>query len=299
MSEFDLFSKLLSQQYNEPIPISTPEVHTNEHTPVLHTNIICSTNAIFSCEHTHIVLEHGASLCVDCGIEIQRKLTYEKEWKYYGMNDTKHSTDPNRCYIRKNKDRSIYVDIENMNISKHIKDKANDIYLQVCGEKVHRGAYRRAIVFASIFHAYKLASNPQSCESLIEIFKIKRKDALKGLKFISENAPVDSPLRTMYITPQDLIREFMKNLNASIEDTDKVICIYKSLYGKSSMLNRSRPQSTASGCIWFYMKISKRQMSIKDFVKIVNLSELTVNKVYKEIARVFEINIPKETYRQI
>lgn len=290
MSEFELFSKLLSQEQNDELSESFSSVVS------LDSNLINSINPVYSCEHSRVVLEHGASLCVDCGIEIQRKLNYEKEWKYYGMNDTKHTTDPNRCYIRKNKDRSIYVDIEHMNISKKIKDKANDIYLQVCGEKVHRGAYRRAIVFASIFHAYKLSANPQSCESLINIFKIKRKDALKGLKFISEHAPVDSPLRTMYITPKDLIKEFMKNLNASEEDTSKVTRLYDTLNGKSSMLNRSRPQSTASGCIWFYMKISKRQMSIKDFVKIVNLSELTVNKVYKEIARIFGLDISKDSF---
>lgn len=269
MSEFDLYTQLLKHKNN-----------------IINQDVI--EPVISECKHTHIAMEHGASLCLDCGIEITQRLNFDKEWKYYGLNDTKHTSDPSRCYIRKVKDRTIYQDVEHMNISDHIKDLANDIYIQVCGDKVHRGAYRRAIVFASIFHAYKLNHNPQSCESLIEVFKIKRKDALKGLKFISEHAPSDSPLRTIYITPEHLIYEFMKKFNASIEQTREVVELYKSLKGKSSMLNRSRPQSTASGVIWYYMRITNREMSIKDFIKKVHLSELTVNKIAREVARIKE-----------
>lgn len=266
MTDFELYAKLIKQ-------------HTK------HTQHTQQNKQENTCNHK-IIIENGSSLCINCGIEISQKLNFEKEWKYYGLNDSKHTSDPNRCYIRKTKDKTIYQDVKHMNISEHIKDTANEIYVQVCGGKVHRGAYRRAIVFASIFHAYKLDKNPQSCESLIKIFNIKRKDALKGLKFISEHAPKNSPIRTIYITPEHLINEFLIKFHVAHDKKKEIIDLYNSVKDKSAILNRSRPQSVGAGIIWFWCKCKKKDITIKDFIKKVGLSELTVNKIAKEIARI-------------
>jgi transcription initiation factor TFIIIB Brf1 subunit/transcription initiation factor TFIIB len=237
------------------------------------------------CEHTNILSEQGSMLCGDCGLEINDKETQYKEWKYYGLNDSKHFIDPSSCYIRKTKDKTIYQDVQNMNISDHIKDMANDIYVEVCGEKVHRGARRKAIVFASIFHAYKLDNKPKSCESLIKIFKIQRKDALKGLKFVNDNISKNSPIRTIYITPEHIINEYLRKFSVSEDKRIDIIDLYKFVKGKSETLNRSRPQSVASGVIWYWIKTHQRQVGIKEFIKKVDLSELTVTKMAKEVAK--------------
>jgi transcription initiation factor TFIIIB Brf1 subunit/transcription initiation factor TFIIB len=243
--EFELFTKLMKQKKSPTKPPPSP---------------------ISLCKHT-IIIEHGASLCIDCGLEIDHNI-------------------PNRCYVRKVKDRTIYSDVEHMNISKHIKDIANNIYTDACGVKVRRGSIRRGIVFASIFYAYKLDHNPQNCENLIQIFKIKRKDALRGLKFISEHSPSNAPLRTIYITPEHIIGEFMVKFNATLDQKTEVVQLYRSLIGKSSMLNRSRPQSVAAGVIYYYTLVNGKQISIKSFIQKVKLSELTVNKISKEVARI-------------
>ena len=262
---FALYSQLLEQQQNEEKEEDTIQV----------------------CTHETILTDHGFTMCKDCGLEITHKIDDDagKEWKYYGINDTKHSVDPTRCYIRKTKDKTIYQDVNNMNISNHIKDIANNIYVEVCKGKVHRGARRKAIVFASIFHAYKIDNTPQSCENLIKIFKIKRKDALKGLKFINDNASKDSPIRTIYITPEHLINEFLHNFKVSTEKHDEIIELYNFVKDKSATLNRSRPQSVGAGVIWFWIRLNQRQISIKEFIKKVQLSELTVSKMAKEVAR--------------
>lgn len=230
----------------------------------------------FDCLHESIINEHGTSLCSSCGLEVQ---------KSFDMNEMKHSIEPNRCFVRKLKDKTIYQDLQNLNVSDHIKDIANDIYVEACKGKVHRGARRKAIVFASVFHAYKLDNNPQSCESLIKLFQMKRKDALKGLKFVNENSSKESPIRDVYITPEHLIREFLYNFHVSEEKRDEIITLYNDIKDKSVTLNRSRPQSVASGVIWYWICLNKKQINIKEFIKKVDLSELTVNKMAKEVAR--------------
>jgi hypothetical protein len=237
------------------------------------------------CSHENLICEKGTTLCCDCGMEVNNKVMIDKDWKYYGITDTKHSLDPNRCYIRKTNDKSIYNDLKNMEISNHIKDIANKIYLEVCNGKVHRGVRRKSIVFASIFHAYKIDNSPQSCESLLKIFKIKRKDALKGLKFINDNISKNSPIRTLYITPEHIISEFLYKFKVSDKKKKEIINLYTSIKNRSTILNRSRPQSVASGVIWYWIRLNNKKITIKEFIKKVQLSELTVSKMSKEVER--------------
>ena len=53
------------------------------------------------CLHKNIINENGIESCTDCGIEIYKELSLEPEWRFYGENDSKHSSDPSRCHIRK------------------------------------------------------------------------------------------------------------------------------------------------------------------------------------------------------
>ena len=48
------------------------------------------------CKHTNITQSGYVYLCVDCGEEIIENISQDKEWRYYGQSDTKHSSDPNR-----------------------------------------------------------------------------------------------------------------------------------------------------------------------------------------------------------
>lgn len=227
------------------------------------------------CDHTECVIEQGIRMCIECGVEMKEP-----------VHSMKHVIDPTRCYIRKTKDKSIYDDVRHLNISDHIKDIANKIYIQVCGNTTRRGTTRRGIVFGAIFHSYKLDKNPQSCDSLIKQFNIKRKDALKGLKYINEHAPTNSPIRTTYITPEDLIYEFLAKFNVSSDKKKEVLDLYRSIKDTSSIMNRSRPQSVAAGVIYYYIQSTDKHIDIKEFVKQVNLSELTINKISKEISRI-------------
>lgn len=252
MSDFSIFEKFTPKAHLETPPSAQEE-----------------------CVHENVLTDNGMSMCSDCGLEIHKTNT----------TDVKNLIEPNRCFMRKSKEKTIYQDLQNLNISDHIKDIANDIYVECCNGKVHRGARRKAIIFASVFHAYKLDNSPQSCESLIKLFQMKRKDALKGLKFINEHTPKKSPIKSLYITPEHIIHEFLSHFHVSEDKKNEILDMYHSVKDKSVILNRSRPQSVASGVIWYWICTNQKQISIKEFIKKVDLSELTVNKMAKEIAR--------------
>ena len=120
----------------------------------------------------------------------------------------------------------------------------------------------------------------------MENHKLERKAGLKGLKHVNLNAPKDSPIRTTYITPVNLIDEIMDKFITTPAQKDEVKKLYVEVKNKSSKLNRSRPQSTSAGIIYYWIRLNNKEISIKDYVKKVGLSELTINKISKEIADV-------------
>ena len=69
----------------------------------------------------------------------------------------------------------------------------------------------------------------------------------------------------------------------------EIIELYQRIKDKSSMINRSRPQSVASGVIWYWIMENKKQMNIKEFTVRVELSELTILKMKKEITRILSL----------
>jgi transcription initiation factor TFIIIB Brf1 subunit/transcription initiation factor TFIIB len=238
------------------------------------------------CQHINIDNQNNLSVCVDCGMEITRNIVFNKEWRYYGASDTRFHSDPNRCQVRKVGDRSIFKDVENMGFSDKIITIADQLYQEVTDGKVFRGNSRKAIVFACIFHAYKREGKPQSCEQLINIFNLDRKIGLKGLKHVNLNSKKN--VKITYITPQNLIKEIMKKFDATSEQIDEVNHLYSKIHNKSSILNRSRPQSVASGLVRYYILLKGKDITMKEFRQKVKLSELTIEKMAKEISKVLK-----------
>jgi len=191
---------------------------------------------------------------------------------------------------RKLEDKSIFKDVEKMGFSDKIVSHANTIYEQVTNNRIFRGNTRKGIIFACIFHAYKCFDNPQSCEHLIEIFEINRKIALKGLKFVNLNISKESPFRGFQINTEHLIREIMMKFNANEKQVEEVLHIYEYVKDKSVLLNRSRPQSVACGIVRYYTLKKNPEITIDYFRSKINLSELTINKIVKEILRLLEEN---------
>jgi len=270
MSEFELFKNAMNTYINTE-------------------NNSKNKTSISKCSHINCINEKGVDICTECGEEIKTNIENSKEWVYYGNSNGKNNSDPNRVQIRKNTDeRSIYKDVENMGFSHKIISDANKIYFDVTNGKIFRGNSRKAIVFACIFHAYKISGKPQSHDKLINIFNLTRKTGLKGLKHVNLYAPKNSPIRTTYITPINIIQEIMEKFSATKTQINEVIELYNKIKNKSSRLNRSRPQSVASGLVYFWITKNNKDISLKKFTKIVSLSELTINKILIEINNILK-----------
>jgi len=284
-NDFTLFREAMEQLKKEEKEINLNDgVKFNSNL----SKVNSSLESFSPCLHSNIIEERGVGICIDCGEEVEEKVSHEKEWRYYGQNDNKHSSDPTRAQLRKSDERNIYKDVETLGLSEKIVAKANKLYADVVKGKIYRGNFRRSIIFACVFHAFKISRNPQSHERLIEMFKLTRKTGLKGLKFVNLNAPKQSKIRTTYITPVDLVGDIMDSFSATEEQKKEVVGIYEQVKDKSLKLNRSRPMSYSAGIVFYWILLKKKNISLKEFSKKVVLSELTINRIAREVASILE-----------
>ena len=240
------------------------------------------------CLHKNKNIEQGSIICIDCGIIIKNKCsTYDKEWRYYGDNDTRRNSNPSRVNKRQKNERNIKKDIKEMGFPDDIIQEATKIYLECTDGQIYRGKSRKSIVFGSIYYAYKKLGKPKSHDSLIRIFDLTRKIALKGLKHISLNTKKTTKINKTYITPIYLIEDIMKKFTKNKKHIKSVIDMYNEIKNRSSKLNRARPQSVSSGLIYYWIKKNNIDIDITQFIQQCNLSQLTVIKMTKEITNIY------------
>jgi len=116
-----------------------------------------------------------------------------------------------------------------------------------------------------------------------------RKVGLKGLKFVNLNASKDATFRKYQIHTHDLIREIMEKFHGTDIQTKDAIDIYEQIKDKSSLINRSRPQSVACGVVRYYINQKNKEISMEYFQSKVGLSEITIQRLVLEIDRIFQL----------
>ena len=80
----------------------------------------------------------------------------------------------------------------------------------------------------------------------------------------------------------------MDKFEATNEQKQEVIDIYKQIQNTSYKLNQSRPKSVASALVFYWIQKTKKDISMKEFTEKVDLSEITVDKLSKEIDRIIK-----------
>lgn len=240
------------------------------------------------CTHSSFREKAGNMVCIECGLELNNhEINYDKEWRYYGENDAQHSKNPTRCHYRNIDDRSIFKDTEIKHFPQSVVEIANGMYKKIAIEKIYRGSSRKSIVFACIFNAYKEIGFPKKPEQIAVHFKLKKKAISKGMKLFSSVIKVDNT----YIKPIDFVPDILQKLNAPFKTADDVKKIYEKVENRSSLLNRSNPQSFSCGLVYYYCKSIGKGISRKEFSKKVGLSDITIIRLAKEINKLLETNV--------
>ena len=172
--------------------------------------------------------------------------------------------------------------------------KANEIYEKSTDGKIFRGCYRKSIIYGCVLQALKESENCSiTPERLISTFGLTKAGALKGMKFVNS---IDTNFKINSVPMTTIINEIMGKFNAKEEYKMEVNDLYTKIQNKSSELNRARPQSIASGLIYYWnYKNKKTKLPLKEFAQKIPLSELTITKISKEI----EFILDKQAIEQL
>lgn len=192
------------------------------------------------------------------------------------------------------KERSLYkvfLTIQNTcevnNIPSIIINEAKSIYNIIASTKISRGSNRNGIIAACVYFSCKHCGVPRSSKEIASMFKITVNVMTKGVKKCQEiiymnKANKDRLSASNTIKPSDFIERFCNKLNIDEIKTEKILKICDIII-INDIISENTPPSIASGCIFYFTKKSKIDISKKDISAVCKISEVTINKCCKLI----------------
>jgi transcription initiation factor TFIIIB Brf1 subunit/transcription initiation factor TFIIB len=226
------------------------------------------------CDHERVYCSSGVVTCSVCN-EVLDELETVKSSNVY--------SDSNRYIIRKQTVKNVFQDMNYMDIDEQIKMIANDIYSEVCLNKVHRGFFRKGIILAAIIIAHNKLNRQQNPEELIKKFNVPKKNVLKGYKYIHDNIVNRDLLDVDDPTAFDFINEYSNKFCIDICIKNEIQKLYQK--DREHFL-RAKPQSIAGGFIYYYFITNKKPIELKTFADNIGLTSLTIHKIYKELVKI-------------
>jgi transcription initiation factor TFIIIB Brf1 subunit/transcription initiation factor TFIIB len=229
------------------------------------------------CKHIETLKDSGLIICSKCGLQVG---------EYEDSNDSIH--DSQRIQHRKVPDKGISKDLEFYNFPVEVIHLADKFYSMVTNGDIKRSNLRKGIMFACVFYAYKEMGNPQTPDSLREIFGITRKNVSKGLTYFC----LGCPRRNLdhYISAEHFIPQVFKTFGIKEEHIEECLQLFKTIEHKSSLLNRANPQSVSKGVVFYYLRKMNSEINVAAYSKEVDLSEVTINRICNTIDSILTPN---------
>jgi transcription initiation factor TFIIIB Brf1 subunit/transcription initiation factor TFIIB len=229
------------------------------------------------CLHSESISEHNFIYCKQCGLQ----LSDDSNGSEIGRNDSI------RLQYKKMPEKGISKDLEIYNLPLDVINLADKLYAGVTKEDIKRGNLRKGIIFACVFHAYHKLNKPQTPDTLQKVFNISRKNISKGLTYFCLGNKERG--KTEYITAEHFIPKILEKLNIKQECLSECLQLYKSIENKSSLLNRSNPQSVSKGVVYYYLRKLDSKFDLKKYSEEIQLSEITITRICNTIDNLLAI----------
>ncbi len=78
----------------------------------------------------------------------------------------------------------------------------------------------------------------------------------------------------------------MKKFRANQQHIDQCSKLYTRIKNRSRLINSSNPESVACGLVFYYLRILKKDIKCDKFSLIVELSDITVSNISKNISQI-------------
>ena len=191
------------------------------------------------------------------------------------------------------KERSLYQVFQKINkiledyaIPKHIVQEAKYYYKQLCNDNkiegiLTRGNIRSGFISACIYIACKNNNHPLKVSEIAKICNIDISIVTTGIKKFS-NIEKSKNIRFNNNTNNihDYITRYCRLLNISEELTKLVHLIYERAL-KIMIITNNTISTICAGIIYMMSIIFELGIKKRDIIKVIKISEVTLNKSYK------------------
>lgn len=181
----------------------------------------------------------------------------------------------------KTSEKSILKEMENIPLPEEIKIKAEEIFNKL-NPQTKRGNRRKQLIFFCIHSAYLELGNPQDPKKIAQLVGIKNSKMTKSLSMYSQAQTGYKP-PLIFVTPLDFIPQYCEMLKLTEETTQDVKLFAETILQKDTTLKQKFPQKIAAGILLYYLTINGIQINKKEYAKVIQLSEVTINNIYKQI----------------
>lgn len=284
-------------------------------------------------EENTLIIDNEMVTCTSCGTENDFIIDRNAEWRFYGNDDNKRSSDPNRCGMPMNqiisdsslstvilgkgyeiyrklnswngltyKEKSLIAILNKIaqkanidNVPQSIIDASMKMYKIVSKDYIKRGTSRECLIAACFFNALKDNNMIRSNEEVARLFDIKSKKLSKGCNEFAE---------LMYQKDKDYVRkmrpidskDLIKRFCMLLEIDDKYIEVaHKAalLVDKLGICQENNPKSIAVGCIYLISQNYELGFTKKEIAEQCHTSEVTVSNTYGQMVKFKKFLIPK------
>lgn len=332
---WNLFNKI-SNSYKNFDP-SNPEScdENKENNESFKINNLKDKKICFNCnESDFFIIDSEMIICTFCGVENDSIIDYQAEWRYYGSDDNKRSSDPNRCGVPTNpiipdtslstvilgrgfevyrklnswnglsyKQRSLIAILNKIalkanidNVPQSIIDATMNMYKIISQDYIKRGASRESLIAACFFNALRDQGMIRSTDEVAKLFDIKSKKLSKGCNEFTELMFSKNKEYVKNMKPIES-KDLIERYCKLLEiDEDYILVGIKSaiLIDKLGICQENNPKSIAVGVIYLISQNYNLGFSKKEIADLCKTSEVTVGNTYTQMMKFKKYLLPKD-----
>jgi transcription initiation factor TFIIIB Brf1 subunit/transcription initiation factor TFIIB len=327
---WDLFNEINDSFKNND---AIGSISVNE-TKCINLNTDSKDNACFNCkEKDFLIIDGEMVICTLCGAENDSIIDYQAEWRFYGSDDNKRSSDPNRCGIATSsilpdlslstvilghgyevyrklnswnglsyKQRSLIAILNKIaikanidNVPQSIIDATMSMYKLISQNYIKRGASRESLIAACFFNALRDQGMIRSTDEVAKLFDIKSKKLSKGCNEFTELMFAKNKEYVKNIKPIEA-KDLIERFSTLLEINNDYVSIgirAAILIDKLGICQENNPKSIAVGIIYMISQHYSLGLSKKDISDNCRTSEVTVSNTYGQMLRFKKYLLPK------
>jgi len=243
------------------------------------------------CPHNYISCDEGEEYCEWCG-NTREYLIYDPEWKSY--NDDVHTTDTSRCHAPSSKrDSAVKTKLELLvqNPLPVIVEKTTQFYdgiIKKCYKDTNiRGKTLKGLIGICLMYAYREYGCIQTNVDICTLMKIKMQKFTQYQKQFFKTYP---KYTVNIIYPSDIVEGIAQKIGVCVpQDIYRIKKLSLWLQDSTNIVNNYAAITIANAIVYLYISTpeyySDKPMPIKEYARLLNTSEITINKICNVIKK--------------